>query len=81
MHVCLITSGGLLFCGLLQGKLGKELAAFCSVPGHFLGLDLAPAADALQLMESASCCPLEVADGIEECIHLLVEAAAAMSDG
>ncbi len=63
-----------------QGRLGKELAEFCSISSHFLGKDLAPAAATLQHMEQTCCCPLEVAEGVEDSMHLLVEAAALPSD-
>ncbi|CAL8465969.1 g5505 [Coccomyxa elongata] len=63
-----------------RGRLGKELADFCSISSHFLGKDLAPAAATLQHMEQTCCCPLEVAECVEDSIHLLVEAAALPSD-
>lgn len=74
----------MMFEGVLrtlpQGRLGKELAEFCSISSRFLEKDLAPAAAMLQHMEQTCCCPLEVAEGVEDSMHLLVEAAALQCD-
>lgn len=78
-NVCAMASEAhqnfLMLCCTLQGyQLCRELAAFCSIQEHFLSIDLAPAAMELQSIEEARC-PLEVAQSVEDVIHLLVKAA------